>query len=405
MVKLSDIIRLGYQKHKEEKKKGKTGQDAGKDEKPKVQTKQPPLLQKPPKPTLDTHPKKTHPEKVSDGLKLSKAFKEAGEKIKERTISGEAKVLLSTMMKSMKGEERDAKILYKKGLLILKNIFEKIELKSHFDITELMSFIRGIVDEISVGKKGLIELALVGDYDNSLWQHSLNACILAINVGLSLGYNKIKLNGLGLSACLYDCGLVKIKGLISRPKKFSPDEFTPIKKHSGNGIELLEKIGKDIPDIVKKVALEHHERVNGSGYPNGIKAEDIHEYAQIIGLVDCYEALTHVRPYRDRISSHEAIKTIITEEEQRFGNFLIKALIKKMSLYPIGSWVKLNTNEVGKVVETNKDLPLRPIIRILFDSEGRRLDEIKTRDLSKNKNIYIEKIVNLEKLSTRISVK
>ena len=222
---------------------------------------------------------------------------------------------------------------------------------------------------------------------------------------MSLGYNKIKLNGLGLSACLYDCGLVKMKVLINRPKKFSPDEFAPIKKHSGNGTEVLKKIGEDIPDIVKKVALEHHERVDGSGYPNGIKGEDIHEYAQIIGLVDCYEALTHARPYRDLISSHEAIKTIITKEEQCFGNFLIKALIKKMSLYPIGSWIKLNTNEVGKVVETNEDFPLRPVIRVLFDLEGRRLDEIKTLDLSKNQNIYIEKIVTLEKLSTRISVK
>ena len=208
MVKLSDIIKLGYQKHEEDEKKekAKTSQDVKREEKAKVQE----------KPTQDAQPPKTHPEKTSEDLKLSKAFKDIAQgKIKERTIAGEDKVSLSTMMNSMQEEKKNTKILYKKGLLILKHIFAKIELKEHFDITELMSFIREIVDEISVDKKELIELALVGDYDNSLWQHSLNACILAINIGLSLGYNKIKLNGLGLSACLYDCGLVKMKVLIN----------------------------------------------------------------------------------------------------------------------------------------------------------------------------------------------
>jgi len=408
MVKLSDIIKLGYQKRKEEEKKEKTGQDVSKDEKPEVQAKQSPLLQKPAKSTSDTHPPKSWPEKTSDNLKLSKAFKHVTQEkieVKEKTAIDEAKVLLSTMMKSMEEEKKNTKVLYKKGLLILKNIFEKIEVKEDFDIAELAAFIKEIVDEMAVGKKELIKLALITDFDNSLWQHSFNTCILSINIGLSLGYNKIKLNELGLSACLYDCGLVEIKDLVEKPKKVSADELTRIKKHPGRSAKLLEKIGKNIPDIVKKVTLQHHERVNGSGYPKGIKGEDIHEYAQIIGLVDHYESLTHPRPYRESISSHQAIKTIITKQAQCFDNFLLKALIKKMSLYPIGSWVQLNTKEVAKAIEINEDFPMRPVVRVLFDSTGKRLDEIKTLDLSKNQNIYIEKIVTLEKLSTRISIK
>jgi HD-GYP domain-containing protein (c-di-GMP phosphodiesterase class II) len=389
MVKLSDIIRLGYQKPKKEKGESSQKVSEGKSNQ-EAQTSQ------------------VHIEKKTSALEFSKVFKAKAEKkesLKKETIThNEAKVSLSRIMNSMHEEKKDAKLLYKKGLLILKDIFEKVELKEHFDIAELTSFVRDVVDEISIGKKELIKLALVEDFDNSLWQHSVNTCILSIDIGLSLGYNKIKLNELGISACLYDLGLVEIKDLISKPKKLSLNELSQVKKHPTIGANLLEKISKGTPGIVKKVILEHHERADGSGYPKGIRLEDIHKYAQIIGLIDYYEALTHPRPYRQALSSHEAIKNIITKQVQQFDSCLLKALVKKMSLYPIGSWVKLNTNEVGKVVEVNEDFPLRPIIRILFDSEGKRLDEIKTLDLSKNQNIYIGEIVDLAKLSMRISV-
>jgi HD-GYP domain-containing protein (c-di-GMP phosphodiesterase class II) len=141
------------------------------------------------------------------------------------------------------------------------------------------------------------------------------------------------------------------------------------------------------------VASDHHERVDGSGYPEGKKGDQINEYARLIAVVDSYEALTHARAYGSKLSPYQAIK-IILEDKEKYDERFIKLLIEQISLYPIGSWVRLSTNEIGRVIHIDKASPLKPTVKIFFDPEGTKLPEAKAIDIAKHPSAYIKKAMD-----------
>jgi HD-GYP domain-containing protein (c-di-GMP phosphodiesterase class II) len=133
--------------------------------------------------------------------------------------------------------------------------------------------------------------------------------------------------------------------------------------------------------------------VNGTGYPQGLHGRKINEYAKILAVVDTYEALTHPRPHRDALLPFDAMREIL-KDKARFDPHYLKVLIEQISIYPVGSWVELNSGEVGKVVKINKSNPLRPILDIIFDAQFQKIKEPKSIDLTKTPNLYIKKTLS-----------
>ena len=122
-----------------------------------------------------------------------------------------------------------------------------------------------------------------------------------------------------------------------------------------------------------ETAAQVYERIDGSGYPRGLKGDEIHEYAQIIGLLDMYEALIHSRPQRDKLTHYTAVKEVINTCKHRFQRKHLKSMLSIFTLFPIHSYVRLNSNAIGKVLETYADQPMRPRIQILYDSQRRKV--------------------------------
>jgi HD-GYP domain-containing protein (c-di-GMP phosphodiesterase class II) len=120
-------------------------------------------------------------------------------------------------------------------------------------------------------------------------------------------------------------------------------------------------------------AVQVYERIDGSGYPRGLKADEMHEYAQIIGLLDMYESLIHSRPQRGKRTPFAAVKEIINSSKNHFRKEHLKALLSVFTAFPIHSYVRLNSDAIGKVVETYPDQPLRPKIQIIYDSQKRKV--------------------------------
>ena len=258
------------------------------------------------------------------------------------------------------------------------------------NISGIKVLINGIVDLISAENKELLKLALA-DYpslQDYLYYHIVNVCIISCIIALDLGYSHSRMMLLGIAAFFHDIGMTRYIGLVNQPKKLTPQEYVQIQQHPIAGQEILKEIGKELDTIVTKVANQEHERVNGSGYPNGLKDDEIIEYAQIIGLSDVYEAMIHTRPYRGRYSPLETIKKIVTEKDN-FKHQLIKILITKVGLFPLGTFVQLNTKEIGQVIRQNPQYPLRPIVNIILDSAGKRLESVREIDLSSNPTVYI----------------
>jgi HD-GYP domain-containing protein (c-di-GMP phosphodiesterase class II) len=247
-------------------------------------------------------------------------------------------------------------------------------------------------------------LTIFGDSyspEDYLSNHMVKVLIMAVEVGLGLGYNKSKLNELGLAAFLHDIGMIKIEEIALQPRALSEDEYSQIKEHPLYGVEILSQI-KDIPDAVIYVVREEHERMNGKGYPSGMKNGEISEYARIIATADVYEALTHQRPHRKGYQPHEALKEMLTKDAVLFDSEILKVLVERVGIYPIGSWVELNTSEICKVIGTNDKLPLRPVLSLIFDSKGNRLPESRVVNLSNEPNLYVKNPLADEEIARKV---
>jgi hypothetical protein len=188
---------------------------------------------------------------------------------------------------------------------------------------------------------------------------------------------------------LHDIGSVDYLDIINKAAKLSEQDYNKVKEHPKVGLNVLNEFWKDPPAAVSEVVSQEHERLDGSGYPRGIKGKDISEFAQIVALVDIYEAMIHQRPYRNKHTPSETVNTILTNKNA-FGYRVIKVLIERMGIFPVGFMVRLNNKEIGLVVKENPKSPLRPVVDIIFTPDNKKLEKPKQIDLARNPVICIE---------------
>jgi HD-GYP domain-containing protein (c-di-GMP phosphodiesterase class II) len=308
--------------------------------------------------------------KQDSGMHISSAFGQDLQKIHLTNASGLYSAALA-----------QSRLIYNPTVKYSKEIFD-----------DLKVIIESIVDMLRGENKEIVKLCLsdYSDMKDYLFYHVANVCIIALEIGLGLGYERDRLVELGMSAFLHDIGIIKFINLINKNKSLTREEFDKIKQHPKVGFEILNNI-KDskLPNTVLDVVLKEHERLDGSGYPNGIKGSQVDELVQIVGLSDTYEAKIHHRPYRRRYTPLETMKEI-SALKNSFTFTLIKVLIERLGIFPVGTLVSLNTKEAGIVIKGNASSPLRPVVDIIYDAAGKELPEPKRIDLSRNPVVYIE---------------
>jgi HD-GYP domain-containing protein (c-di-GMP phosphodiesterase class II) len=224
---------------------------------------------------------------------------------------------------------------------------------------------------------------------DNLAAHSANVCIYALLLGRGADYSDKQLIELGMTALLHDIGRIFVPGaIVDKKGKLTTSELQQIRKHPYYTFKILQTLGEKYLWIAK-VAYQEQERENGKGYPNGLKGDEIHDYAKIIGIVDVYEALTHQRPHRKGYMPHDAVKLILGTQKDLYSNDVKRLLLTKLSCFPLGSFIKLNSNATCKVIEVFEDSPLRPTVEILFDSQKRKLPKRKVIRLAEAPLLYI----------------
>ena len=254
---------------------------------------------------------------------------------------------------------------------------------------ELSRVFQDILSDLKTNNNKLISLASLFTVDGYIYHQSVNVAILATALGLARGYGSKELTELGVGALLHDIGCTRIPSdLLNKPGVYSDQEYELVKKHCEYGFDILrEQDGVSL--LSAHVALQHHERYDGSGYPRGLQGQEIHEYARIVGLCDVYEALTSKRMHRDAHLPHEALEFLLGGGTTLFDVNLVKLFAKNVAIYPVGMSVRLNTNETAVVVSLNPEYPQRPIVRLLTDDSGRKLDMPYDLDLTKELTMMI----------------
>ncbi|MGS2719861.1 HD-GYP domain-containing protein [Paraglaciecola aestuariivivens] len=248
------------------------------------------------------------------------------------------------------------------------------------------------LDEISQITDELVTLAfdcndaifistMLKDSDQYLIEHGVNCALLLVIFGRALGLPKSELKQLGMGGLLMDIGMSKLPLLmLLKPDTLSEQERARMQRHVDMALSLLESM-EGVSDITRTVVEQHHERIDGSGYPKGLQATDISIYGKMAAIVDCYDSLTTLRPYRDALKPDIALKQL-SKEELGLDKTLLAKFIQCIGANPVGSLVKLASGKLAMVMRLNPSQPLYPVVMVFYNLTT-QLDEVAQIDLSK----------------------
>lgn len=261
-------------------------------------------------------------------------------------------------------------------------------------VKESLSIIEELVDYIiSMGdiNKSLYDIQT---YDNYTFIHSLDTCIISSFLGLSAGFNEKELKDLAIGAILHDIGKLQIsERIITKKGPLTEDEFNEIRKHPIYGKEMLSK-NMQITDNAIKAVTQHHERIDGGGYPYNLRDNEISKYGKIVSICDVYDAVSNDRVYRKKFRPNEAYELILAGSGTAFDNGFVKIFRETFAVYPLGCCVRLSNSVEGYVIRQNRNFPDRPILRVLYDSKTRAPIQFYELNLLEYPNIIVESIVS-----------
>ena len=278
---------------------------------------------------------------------------------------------------------------------ITASIMSDTENLGDIDPNLLKGMVGELKEQIELSANVLLNLSHIKTHDNYLFSHVVNVCVVALILGRELNLNPNELRDLGVSALLHDVGMVQIAPQVyDKEAPLSTAEWSEIKQHPQYGYELLAFTG-NFPDAVMRGIIQHHERLDGSGYPKGLSGTAIDLFGRIIAVADVYDACISARKYRRQMTPREALQNLLRMPLQ-FGKEVLKALVSSMAAYPIGSFVRLNTGEIAKVVGINRGEPFRPDIQILFDRSGRKMESPIRINLSENAYVQTHIAASIE---------
>ncbi len=282
--------------------------------------------------------------------------------------------------------------LYLKLCQATREIITSSKIDKQKRMTMATNLSAGIADDPQVAETLYCYATHPDTFTDAVVAHSINVCIYAIQLARALSYGKEYIIKTGAAALLHDIGMYSVPREITEKRETVTEaEFEILKRHTTDGYEKLYD-ARDHLALVPVVAHEHHERVDGSGYPQGKRT--LQEIVELFGLVDFFEAVTHYRPQRGPVTPHQGIKMLMEGKYEYFSPNLLKTFVNVFSLFPVFSVVRLNTGEIGQVVKSNLDLILRPVVKVLLDKHGQPLSQKKEVDLSEEKNLFITKDIS-----------
>lgn len=246
-------------------------------------------------------------------------------------------------------------------------------------------------------RSDVLGFILGGDVrEMELAKSSINTAILSIIIGEHIGLPRHRLLQVTTGALLHDVGMLKIPStIINKDGKLDENEQQVMKSHTFYGYK---QIVNELmyADEVGKAAVQHHERWDGEGYPGKLSGQNIDIGARIISVADAFEAMVSPKSWRDSMVGYRAMKNLLSDNARRFDPDIIKAMIQSMGIYPVGSIVLMNNSVIARVVESNREAPLRPKIRVLIDEFAKPYtqNEGDVIDLTKNRMMFIARAID-----------
>lgn len=241
---------------------------------------------------------------------------------------------------------------------------------------QIREHIKHCVDSIERNPSAMIWLTRIKNVDQYTAEHCLNVGLLAIALGRHLGVGRKHMELLGLCGMLHDVGKMRVdQDILNKPDKLTREEFEHIKLHANFGRDILIK-DPDLPSEVPTAAFRHHERLDGTGYPDGIDASKSSFYTRAVTVVDAYDAITSRRCYSRGQTSASALKILYQHSGTQFDPALVVKFIECLGIYPPGALVEMVTGEVGVVLSVEPENRLLPKVALLLGTDKRPINQL-----------------------------
>lgn len=289
--------------------------------------------------------------------------------------------------------ERAAKICQQSKQAVI-SMFQEARMGKAVDTGGAQRLVEEITDSVSRNPGALISLARLKTADDYTYMHSVAVCAMMVALANQLGLNEEQTRQAGLAGLMHDLGKAMMPmEVLNKPGKLTEAEFAIIKSHPVEGHRLLLQ-GRDVPAMVLDVCLHHHEKTDGSGYPKGLKADEISLYAKMGAVCDVYDAITSNRPYKAGWDPAESLRKMAEWSNGHFDVKVFQAFVKSLGIYPIGSLVRLTSGRLGVVMEQTGKSLTTPMVKVFFSTKSNMRIVPELVDLSQNGTS--EKIVSRE---------
>ena len=262
-------------------------------------------------------------------------------------------------------------------------MFQEARMGKALNATDALPIVEEISTSVMRNPGALISLARLKDKDNYTYMHSVAVCALMVSLARQLGLNNDQTRHAGLAGMLHDIGKTMIPmEIINKPGKLTVVEFQTIKTHPAEGYKIL-RGSNGIGDIALHVCMHHHEKVDGSGYPDKLTNEQIDLYAKMSAVCDVYDAITSIRAYKKGWEPAQAIRKMAEWSHSHFDQRIFEAFVRSIGIYPIGSMVRLASDRLGVVIEQTDQSLLTPSVKVFFSIKSGMRIPPEILDLSK----------------------
>ncbi len=319
--------------------------------------------------------------------KLETADKSSVETIDKKSLSGNSKDVTA------------ARRLYDQAKVLQAKTLQSFKDGQVIDIKPIAEVSDHLVDLLFNSKDALLCASMIRTKDEYLLEHSINVSILLATFARFLGLAEPVIRDLALGGFLHDIGKIKVPDhILNKPGALTVQEYELMKQHVNFGLEAVLEI-EGFSEVSREVIGLHHEKLNGNGYPNRISENGIGQYGRMAAIVDCFDAITANRVYKESELSTKAFKILLADSDTHFDKGLVVSFIKCLGVYPVGSLVELSNGRLGLVLQSNNSNPLKPKLKVFYNWREKRFIEISEIDLSVRKdNLEIVKSINTNQL-------
>lgn len=293
-------------------------------------------------------------------------------------------------------ERGQARRIHQEAISVVTSLMEDVRLGRQIDLEHANPVVTKMVGSIFRNQDALLALTRIRQVGRYTFEHSVNVAVLMVSFARTMGLEQTLIHNIGIGALLHDIGKTLVPPeILNKPGALTDDEFVVMRGHAAHSHDILAAV-PGIPSIALAVASEHHERFDGSGYPNRKAGAAISLYGQMASVADVYDALTTDRVYHKAMEPHQALRKLLEWSNHHFDPALVQHFIRCVGIYPIGTLVRLHSGRLGVIVENNQNGLRHPVVRVVMDIKRRTFLAAQDIDLSCLPIDYDERIVGTE---------